>query len=258
MITNRLLRIDQDLDRLDLILNQLEQFNGTINMTSVEELERRLQQLNNTAASLSREAAQSLAQLRQDVAVIDAASAQIVALNSTAESIIQGNLTEGESRLEPIAMLLDAISSTYATLRRNLTDLDVRAGRLGQSLVELSARADSLANGLVAANSSLGALSEEVERRSREVEVLMALVQALNESLLSLERVSNDAESRAGSLAVRENRKLYSKIATYRSFPLAHKSSHASLQSFPSVYLSLSPLFSNYLNLLLHFRMLLR
>lgn len=198
---DRISQIELDLDSVERTLDELEQYDGTVNMTSVGDLESRLLQLNSTATLLRSMANQSLAQLFRDQETIYTAWNAILTLNATVESILS-NLTEGMATLEPIVMLLDGINATHQILRRNLTDLDMRADRLGVRLSRSTERADSLSEGLSMANSSLVSLSEEVGRRKEEVTRLLTLVQTLNESMQSLTSVADEAENSANDLMV--------------------------------------------------------
>lgn len=195
--------IDMDLNEVNRTLNQLDQFDGSVNMTDVMQVERELLALNSTVASLSRIANQSLAQLSRDLVTINTSWNAIEMLNLEAREIL-ANLTEGESMLEPILTLIDSVNVTHMELRRNLTDLDMRADRLASQLATLAERAGNVSSGSSLVNRSLVGLLEDVQRRGVEVANLFVLVQALNRSVLSLEMAASEAESRVNNLVVRK------------------------------------------------------
>lgn len=195
--------IDLDLNEVNRTLNQLDQFDGSVNMTDVMQVERELLALNSTVASLSRIANQSLAQLSRDLETINTSWNAIEMLNLEAREIL-ANLTEGESMLEPILTLIDSVNVTHMELRRNLTDLDMRADRLASQLATLAERAGNVSSGSSLVNRSLVGLLEDVQRRGVEVANLFVLVQALNRSVLSLEMAASEAESRVNNLVVRK------------------------------------------------------
>lgn len=202
MFINCIGEIEGDLDEVERILEQLEQYDGTVNMTSVQDLEMRLRELNTTVAALSTAANRSLAQLVRDQNAIHAAWNEILMLNSEVEDL-SVNFTEGESRIESINLLLDVINMTHAELRRNLTSLDMRANRIAMQLASATQRTENLTMDVSSANSTLLMLTEEVEQRRAQVVVLFSLIQMLNESVISLGTVAGEAEMRAEDLMVR-------------------------------------------------------
>lgn len=202
MFINCIGEIEGDLDEVERILEQLEQYDGTVNMTSVQDLEMRLRELNTTVAALSTAANRSLAQLVRDQNAIHAAWNEILMLNSEVEDL-SVNFTEGESRIESINLLLDVINMTHAELRRNLTSLDMRANRIAMQLASATQRTENLTMDVSSANSTLLMLTEEVEQRRAQVVVLFSLIQTLNESVISLGTVAGEAEMRAEDLMVR-------------------------------------------------------
>ena len=200
--TQRTLDIEEDLDEVDVTLNQLSLFDGSVNMTDIMDLERQLLRLNTTVASLSLAANQSLAQLLRDQARIHTAWAELERLDSEAGRIL-ANLTEGEAMVPNIKGLVEDANVTYQMLRRNLTDLDVRADRLARQLDVLAGRDRNLSEGIDAVNMSLASFSVEVGERRVEIENLLALARNLTDSVLSLEQAAEEAETSASNLVVR-------------------------------------------------------
>ena len=187
---------------METTLAELRDFDGSVNMTDVMALDRRLLDLNATVAALSLAANQSLAQLLADQDRIYAAWEELQMLDSEVEGI-EGNFTEGEATVEPILVLIDSANETYMIFRQNLTELDMQADRLARELDSLTTRADNVSMDALSLNESFAVYLAEVERRRVEITELMALVRVLNDSVLSVERAAEEAERTAKYLMVR-------------------------------------------------------
>lgn len=201
--TQQTLNIEEDLEEVERTLDQLNEYDGSVNMTDVMDLEQHLLALNTSVAMLSLVANQSLARLLEDQERIYAAWDDIQMLDSDLEGILV-NFTEGEATVEPIEALISSANETYRMLRQNLTILDVQADRLARQLNGLVARADNASVEAALLDDNFAAFSEEVEWRRMEVVDLLALAQVLNDSVLSLELAAAEAQTSASNLMVRD------------------------------------------------------
>ena len=200
--TERVTEIESDVEPVLAILTTADQFNGTVNMSSIMDLQRELSSLNSTVANLGSLANQSFAQILLDEQTFYNALNGIETANSTAERIME-TLREEEARIVFVFDLISSINTAYMMLRNNFTFLDVEADRLTSLLNSVSERADNATADLVSANETLENFSEEVGRRQTEVINLLSLVRTLNDSVQSLEVASYEARSNASDLMVR-------------------------------------------------------
>ena len=194
--------IQRDLDEAQRILDIASRFDGTVNMTDVMELERRLRSVNMTLTQITLQANQSFAQFLVDQDTINMNWSAIETLNVTAMGLLM-NFTEAADTLEPIRVIINDINSTYMQLRENLTRLDMQANALTGRYVRLTGRVSSASSSIRSASSNLSSLSSEVQMRQNAVDSLLSLVQALNVSIQTLEMVVQEAETGARTLMVR-------------------------------------------------------
>ena len=194
--------IQSDLDKAQRILDIASQFDGTVNMTDVMELGRRLRSVNTTLTQITLQANQSFAQFLVDQDTINTNWSAIETLNVTAMGILM-NFTQVADTLEPIRVIINDINSTYMQLRENLTRLDMQANALTGRFVRLTERVSSASSNIRSASGNLSSLSSEVQMRQNAVDNLLSLVQALNVSIQTLEMVVQEAETGARTLMVR-------------------------------------------------------
>lgn len=193
--------IQKNLDEAQRILDIAYQFDGTVNMTDVMELERRLRSVKMTIAQITLQANQSFAQFLVDQDTINMNWSIIETLNITAMGILM-NFTEEEATREPIQVMINNINTTYMQLWDNLTRLDMQANALTGQFFRLTNRVTNASSSIHSASTNLSAFSSEVHLRQNAVDSFLSLVQALNVSIQTLEMVVEEAESGARILMV--------------------------------------------------------
>jgi len=200
-INERTGRIMVDLSETDRLLNVSSVFDGTLNMTDVVALRARLDFLNATVFTLSDQANSSIAQLRDDQRAACEARATFDVLNSTALDLI-ARFQQVDRNASTVLNFVSRRNITFMGLRRNLSQVDMAAMRLGQMVSMVVGQAGNVTVQLERANRTSADAMRELHRREGELMKLREYVQTYESTVNSLEMAANNALETVDQLQV--------------------------------------------------------
>lgn len=180
--SQRIEDIENELDDAQRMLDRARDYDGTVNMTTVNELLSQLLMVNSTIAGEYFRANRTISLLLQEQQMISNAWIKLNLLNMTAQELLD-NLTIARDDTEEAAILVQRFDETYNLLRGNLSVLAVRYDMLRQRLLLIN---QTVANASVTvddAGVSFGTLVTEIDTRIDEANMTLGIAVQLNSTI---------------------------------------------------------------------------
>ena len=201
--TNRVQSIKQALDEAETNLMIANEFDGTVNMSDIIDIQFLINRYNLSIFMIIEETNITLDILRQVQLNVYIAWSDLNDIDLLVEMLLS-NLTENEDVVSEVDnRLMELVQSNYLPLRANLSYLDSQANTLANRLSDLSQSLGNASISLQASNNSVSDLSEEIERREVEVELALDLARVLNGTVRSAHDTALEANQTAHMLLVR-------------------------------------------------------
>ena len=200
--TNRVQSIKQALDEAETNLMIANEFDGTVNMSDIIDIQFLINRYNLSIFMIIEETNITLDMLRQVQLNVYTAWNDLNDIDLLVEMLLS-NLTENEDDVSEVDNhLMELVQSNYLPLRANLSYLDSQANTLANRLGDLSQSLGNASISLQVSNSSVSDLSEGIKRRAVEVELALDLARVLNETVRSAHDTALEANQTAHMLLV--------------------------------------------------------
>lgn len=193
--------IENELADARRMLDRAIAFDGTVNMTTVNELLSELLALNSTIAGDYMRANETFKLLRQDHEIIKVTWMELNTLNESAQELLV-NLTDARANTDEAAMLLADFNDRYYLLKRNLTLLAVRLDMLRRRFLTVEERVSNASVPLDNAEADFNHLVMEVDERLKEENKTLATAVQLNITVNSTEATAQMTLERVNELLV--------------------------------------------------------
>ena len=193
--------IENELAEARIKLNQAIAFDGTVNMTTINDLLLELLMLNSTIAGEYSTANRTLMLLRREQQTIKDTWTELNSLNASAQDILE-NLTIANGNTAEAEMLLQEFNEKYDLLRRNLSSLAVHFDMLRRRFYAINETATNASLSLDSAESSFSDLVREVNMTTGEANVALFTAMQLNSTINTTEIAVEMTLARVNDLLV--------------------------------------------------------
>ena len=181
-LANAVAVVEQELDMSQLMLDNVNAFDGSVNQTTIQDIQNATMNYNSTITTLSAMANAFIAQLLHDQILVINVSMVAENLNTTVESLL-ADISLSEADLNISASRVANFRVNFIFLMNNLTVLDMRTSSLLMNVRMLSERANNASMDVAAANSSVQNLLEEVGQRRTNTSAVLESARLLNISV---------------------------------------------------------------------------
>ena len=181
-LVNAVAVVEQDLDMSQLMLDNVNTFDGSVNQTTILDIQNATMNYNSTITTLSAMANTFIAQLLHDQILVINVSMVAENLNMTLESLL-ADISQSEADLNISASRVNNFRVNFNFLMYNLTLLDMRTSSLLTNVRMLSELASNASMDVAAANSSVQNLLEEVGQRRANTSAVLESARLLNNSV---------------------------------------------------------------------------
>lgn len=181
-LANAVAAVEQDLDMSQLRLDNVNAFNGSVNQTTILDIQNATMNYNSTITTLSAMANTFIAQLLQDQILVINVSMVAENLNTTVETLL-ADISQSEADLNISASCVANFRENFNLLVYNLTLLDMRTSNLLMNVRMLSEMANNASMDVAAANSSVQNLLEVVGQRRANTSAVLESARLLNTSV---------------------------------------------------------------------------
>lgn len=165
-----------------LMLDNVNAFDGSVNQTTIQDIQNATMNYNRTTTTLSAMANAFIAQLLHDQILVINVSMVAENLNTTVESLL-ADISQSEADLNISASRVANFRMNFIFLMNNLTVLDMRTSSLLTNIRMLSERANNASMDVAAANTSVQNLLEEVGQRRANTSAVLESARLLNISV---------------------------------------------------------------------------
>ena len=181
-LANAVAAVEQDLDMSQLRLDNVNAFDGSVNQTTILDIQNATMNYNSTITTLSAMANTFIAQLLQDQILVINVSMVAENLNTTVETLL-ADISQSEADLNISASRVANFRENFNLLVYNLTLLDMRTSNLLMNVRMLSEMANNASMDVAAANSSVQNLLEVVGQRRANTSAVLESARLLNTSV---------------------------------------------------------------------------
>ena len=185
---NQIEEIEQELVDAQRMLDRAIAFDGTVNMTTVNELLSDLLAVNSSLAAEYFRANRNVTLLLRDAEMINDTWTELNMLNETVQELIE-NLTIGRMNTEEARDLLQNFNETHDSLRRNITLLAVRFDMLQRQFLSINATAANISVYLDNAEVQCDELETAIDTKLEEANETLGLAVQLNSTINSTQAV---------------------------------------------------------------------
>ena len=184
-----------------LMLDNVNAFDGSVNQTTIQDIQNATMNYNRTTTTLSAMANAFIAQLLHDQILVINVSMVAENLNTTVESLL-ADISQSEADLNISASRVANFRMNFIFLMNNLTVLDMRTSSLLTNVRMLSERANNASMDVAAANSSVQNLLEEVGQRRANTSAVLESARLLNISVEAARIAAQRTLNSTGALMV--------------------------------------------------------
>ena len=184
-----------------LMLDNVNAFDGSVNQTTIQDIQNATMNYNSTTTTLSAMANAFIAQLLHDQILVINVSMVAENLNTTVESLL-ADISQSEADLNISASCVANFRMNFIFLMNNLTVLDMRTSSLLTNVRMLSERANNASMDVAAANSSVQNLLEEVGQRRANTSAVLESARLLNISVEAARVAAQRTLNSTGALMV--------------------------------------------------------
>ena len=184
-----------------LMLDNVNAFDGSVNQTTIQDIQNATMNYNSTTTTLSAMANAFIAQLLHDQILVINVSMVAENLNTTVESLL-ADISQSEADLNISASRVANFRMNFIFLMNNLTVLDMRTSSLLTNVRMLSERANNASIDVAAANTSVQNLLEEVGQRRANTSAVLESARLLNISVEAARVAAQRTLNSTGALMV--------------------------------------------------------
>ena len=184
-----------------LMLDNVNAFDGSVNQTTIQDIQNATMNYNRTTTTLSAMANAFIAQLLHDQILVINVSMVAENLNTTVESLL-ADISQSEADLNISASRVANFRMNFIFLMNNLTVLDMRTSSLLTNVRMLSEQANNASMDVAAANSSVQNLLEEVGQRRANTSAVLESARLLNISVEAARVAAQRTLNSTGALMV--------------------------------------------------------
>ncbi len=194
--------IQTALNMSEINLDRANEFDGTVNMSDVTELQELIHDYNasiHLIIATANDSFDMLVTVRGEIVITweDLKNFEII----VQQLVLNVNVLELEA--ENIEADLMEVQTTYNLLRMNLTHLDTRANQLINKLTSLSITVNAVTFDLRSKNDRVSSLATHVEMKLDQINLSLVLSSQLNRTVRSAFSAVMDANEKARELLVR-------------------------------------------------------
>ena len=193
--------IEHELADARRMLDRAIAFDGTVNMTTVDELLSEILALNSTIAGDYLRANRTFKYLRRDHEMIKDTWTELNSLNESVQELLV-NLTVARANTDEAEMLLKAFNESYYLSKRNLTLLAVRFDMLRRQFLTVDERGSNASMLLDNAEADFDHLVMEVDVRLEEENKALETAVELNVTVNSTKATAQMTLERVDRLLV--------------------------------------------------------
>ncbi len=193
--------IQRALDISKIDLDRANQFDGTVNMSDVNELQEMIHEYNASIYLIIASANDSFDMLVTVRGEIVIAWEDLNNLENIVQQLVL-NVSVSELEAENIESDLIEVQTTYNLLRMNLSSLDTRANQRIDQLTSLSITVNDITFDLRSNNELVSSLANDVEMKLDQINLSLVLSTQLNRTVRSAFSAVMDANERARELLV--------------------------------------------------------
>ena len=193
--------IQRALDISKIDLDRANQFDGTVNMSDVNELQEMIHEYNASIYLIIASANDSFDMLVTVRGEIVIAWEDLNNLENIVQQLVL-NASVSELEAENIESDLIEVQTTYNLMRMNLSSLDTRANQLIDQLTSLSTTVNDITFDLRSNNELVSSLANDVEMKLDQINLSLVLSTQLNRTVRSAFSAVMDANERARELLV--------------------------------------------------------
>lgn len=165
-----------------LILDSVNAFDGSVNQTTIQDIQNATMNYSSTLTTLSAMANTFVAQLLRDQILVVNVSMVAESLNMTVETLL-ADISQSEADLNISASRVNEFRMNFNFLISNLTHLDMRTSSLLRNVRMLSELANNASMDVAAANNSVQNLLKEVGQRRANTSAVLVSARLLNNSV---------------------------------------------------------------------------
>ena len=181
-LANAVAVVEQDLDMSQLILDSVNAFDGSVNQTTIQDIQNATMNYSSTLTTLSAMANTFVAQLLRDQILVVNVSMVAESFNMTVETLL-ADISQSEADLNISASRVNEFRMNFNFLISNLTHLDMRTSSLLRNVRMLSELANNASMDIAAANNSVQNLLKEVGQRRANTSAVLVSARLLNNSV---------------------------------------------------------------------------
>ena len=174
--------MEQDLDMSQLMLDNVNAFDGSVNQTTIQDIQNATMNYSSTLTTLSAMANTFVAQLLRDQILVVNVSMVAESLNMTVETLL-ADISRSEADLNISASRVNEFRMNFNFLINNLTHLDMRTSSLLTNVRMLSELANNASMDVAATNNSVQNLLKEVGQRRANTSAVLVSARLLNNSV---------------------------------------------------------------------------
>lgn len=165
-----------------LMLDNVNAFDGSVNQTTIQDIQNATMNYSSTLTTLSAMANTFVAQLLRDQILVVNVSMVAESLNMTVETLL-ADISRSEADLNISASRVNEFRMNFNFLINNLTHLDMRTSSLLTNVRMLSELTNNASMDVAAANNSVQNLLEEVGQRRANTSAVLVSGRLLNNSV---------------------------------------------------------------------------
>ncbi len=193
--------IQAALSTSEMNLNIANDFDGTVNMSDISELEELINNYNASIAvtiALANSSFQTLTTIQDNINII---LDNLTTLEQVGQVLVL-NISALEQKIEENDVNVMNIQAIYNALRMNLSYLDTKANQLMYQLSALSIVVINTTSDLLSTTDRISLLAENVETKGQQVATNLVLSTNLNQTVRNAFNSVMDANERAQALLV--------------------------------------------------------
>lgn len=165
-----------------LMLDNVNAFDGSVNQTTIQDIQNATMNYSSTLTTLSAMANTFVAQLLRDQILVVNVSMVAESLNMTVETLL-ADISRSEADLNISASRVNEFRMNFNFLINNLTHLDMRTSSLLTNVRMLSELANNASMDVAATNNSVQNLLKEVGQRRANTSAVLVSARLLNNSV---------------------------------------------------------------------------
>ena len=165
-----------------LMLDNVNAFDGSVNQTTIQDIQNATMNYSSTLTTLSAMANTFVAQLLRDQILVVNVSMVAESLNMTVETLL-ADISRSEADLNISASRVNEFRMNFNFLMNNLTHLDMRTSSLLTNVRMLSELANNASMDVAATNNSVQNLLKEVGQRRANTSAVLVSGRLLNNSV---------------------------------------------------------------------------